>query len=103
MLYLVASAADQVGGHWTQVPIASAAEIPKIDGVLRLVVYLQAGNQTRKMQEMVRLTDNLCLNLWHKCGRQFCLAKPNKSMYSTWYTMGIIYVKSPFHPLSKKK
>lgn len=70
MLYLVASAADQVGGHWTQVPIASAAEIPKIEGVLRLVVYLQAENQTIKMQEKVR-PDNLCLNLWQSVGDNF--------------------------------
>lgn len=32
---------DQVEGHWTQVPIALAVEIPKIGGALQLEVYLQ--------------------------------------------------------------
>jgi hypothetical protein len=36
-----ASVVDQVEVHWTQVPIAVAAEIPKIGGALELEVYLQ--------------------------------------------------------------
>lgn len=37
----VVSVADQVEDHWTQVPTAWAAEIPKIGGVPQLEVYLQ--------------------------------------------------------------
>ena len=35
------SVVDQVEVHWTQVPTALAAEIPKIGGALQLEVYLQ--------------------------------------------------------------
>lgn len=41
MMYF-ASAVDQEEVHWIRVPTASAAEIPKTDGALLSVVYLQA-------------------------------------------------------------
>lgn len=53
MQSFAASVVDQVEVHWTQVPIALAAEIPKIGGALELEVYLQEQKPEDKIFEIV--------------------------------------------------